>query len=564
MSITFASEDLETRLAMGGLGFARFGEALHREKRTADALRVLGEGTRRHPEYTPGLLILGRLYFETGGLLEAKAELEKILTVESRCPAALKLLAQIAEGLRAYGESARLYSQLAALEPWDAEFGESHRRALELSGGGTLSAATQEAAGFIEVDLNEVGNFLPQDNDPASSFEMGSATVAVEPPRVTEPRPEAANIYSPPAEGPAALADTAVVDKERVEGADIEKRLDDLFSTETATVETMAPGKAGTTPAEPMVTGDDIEDQLDKLFSTAGDTVHQPRETDHSPAKPNIPAPSPEATFFPGMDERTISMPSFTSLTESLPKAAPFEPQAPPQAPEEVIESVDMRSVTETGVFESAEVHGTSDQVMGEDIGNRLDELFGSESAPARSASLDDGDDPGTSETLAYLAPARETTFTEKNSAAAVSGNDIEDRLSEMFDLEPAPKTDEPKAPAQPSFHDEAAQTLGFSRTDVFKEENQAEPLDEDSFPDAAPNVATVTLAEIYFDQGLKEQALQIYRQLLEREPDNESVKKRLEEIEASKSAEARGNGSSGEGGPPPPRPGLKVPRRKK
>jgi cytochrome c-type biogenesis protein CcmH/NrfG len=41
-------------------------------------------------------------------------------------------------------------------------------------------------------------------------------------------------------------------------------------------------------------------------------------------------------------------------------------------------------------------------------------------------------------------------------------------------------------------------------------------------------------LAEIYFQQGLKEQAAQIYRQLLERQPGDPAVKRRLDEIEAS------------------------------
>jgi hypothetical protein len=74
-------------------------------------------------------------------------------------------------------------------------------------------------------------------------------------------------------------------------------------------------------------------------------------------------------------------------------------------------------------------------------------------------------------------------------------------------------------------------------------------------------NVATVTLAEIYFQQGLKEQALQIYRQLLEREPANESVRKRIQEIEATKSD---GDGRGGDADHRRPRPGMKVPKRKK
>lgn len=60
------------------------------------------------------------------------------------------------------------------------------------------------------------------------------------------------------------------------------------------------------------------------------------------------------------------------------------------------------------------------------------------------------------------------------------------------------------------------------------REEEEEPEIEENS----APHVATVTLAEIYLQQGLKEQAVQIYRQLLERQPGDDSVRRRLQEIE--------------------------------
>ncbi len=60
------------------------------------------------------------------------------------------------------------------------------------------------------------------------------------------------------------------------------------------------------------------------------------------------------------------------------------------------------------------------------------------------------------------------------------------------------------------------------------REEEEEPEIEENS----APHVATVTLAEIYLQQGLKEQAAQIYRQLLERQPGDDSVRRRLQEIE--------------------------------
>ncbi len=60
------------------------------------------------------------------------------------------------------------------------------------------------------------------------------------------------------------------------------------------------------------------------------------------------------------------------------------------------------------------------------------------------------------------------------------------------------------------------------------------EELPEDEDPANLPHIATATLAEIYFQQGLKEQAAQIYRLILERHPGDASARERLEVIETS------------------------------
>jgi len=70
----------------------------------------------------------------------------------------------------------------------------------------------------------------------------------------------------------------------------------------------------------------------------------------------------------------------------------------------------------------------------------------------------------------------------------------------------------------------------------VFEDEFEEDAAEAEIDVDSLPHVATVTLAEIYLQQGLKEQAAQIYRQLLERQPGDVSVRKRLEEIEISTS----------------------------
>jgi hypothetical protein len=42
----------------------------------------------------------------------------------------------------------------------------------------------------------------------------------------------------------------------------------------------------------------------------------------------------------------------------------------------------------------------------------------------------------------------------------------------------------------------------------------------------------SATLAELYFKQGFAEKAVEVYRQLIEREPENERLRRRLDELQ--------------------------------
>jgi len=64
--------------------------------------------------------------------------------------------------------------------------------------------------------------------------------------------------------------------------------------------------------------------------------------------------------------------------------------------------------------------------------------------------------------------------------------------------------------------------------------------------------LSSVTLAELYFQQGLLERAVEVYRQVLEEEPANSRARARLDEVQALVSASATDlpvppSGSSGD-----------------
>ena len=70
-----------------------------------------------------------------------------------------------------------------------------------------------------------------------------------------------------------------------------------------------------------------------------------------------------------------------------------------------------------------------------------------------------------------------------------------------------------------------------------------------------AGDLTSSTLAELYFNQGFTDKAIEVYRQLLQREPDNERARTRLDELEALerrlKDEETRGAAEGGGPGDP-------------
>ena len=203
----------------------------------------------------------------------------------------------------------------------------------------------------------------------------------------------------------------------------------------------------------------------------------------------------------------------------------------------------DLAALSETASIE---------MVDGEEVAERLDALF---AEPGSDAGQNGGASAGFPD---FTDAATEMSLFVPESGAVPGGG------------EGVPPT-ETGVPGGMDTEEELPPITGSGRANDKPAPDLAPMLDEeDNYPDeeemgaeagAGANVATVTLAEIYFQQGLREQALQIYRQLQEREPENDSVRKRIEEIEAVKPEGGdRGPGSDQRR----PRPGLKVPKRKK
>ena len=66
-----------------------------------------------------------------------------------------------------------------------------------------------------------------------------------------------------------------------------------------------------------------------------------------------------------------------------------------------------------------------------------------------------------------------------------------------------------------------------------------APPAPEPLRESAAGELMSATLAELYFNQGFVEKAVEVYRQLVDREPDNDRLRRRLDELQHPRPAPA-------------------------
>jgi hypothetical protein len=88
-------------------------------------------------------------------------------------------------------------------------------------------------------------------------------------------------------------------------------------------------------------------------------------------------------------------------------------------------------------------------------------------------------------------------------------------------EVEPPPPAPAPEPPTSVS----EPEPLAAEET-VFEEDTRPEEA-------TTPPLASSTLAELYYRQGLADRAMDVYRQVLAEEPGNDKVRERLAQIEA-------------------------------
>ncbi len=261
-----------------------------------------------------------------------------------------------------------------------------------------------------------------------------------------------------------------------------------------------------------------VESSFDSLFGNESDALPSedltlPADSSPAPSAPSTPSDSAPA---PSLESSVES--SFDSLfgneSDALPSedlTLPADSSPAPSAPSTPSDSAPAPSLESS-------------------VESSFDSLFGNESDALPSEDLtlpaDSSPAPSAPSTPSDSAPAPSLESSVESSFDSLFGNESDALPSEDLTL-PADSSPAPSAPSTPS--DSApAPSLESSVESSFDSlfGNESDALEED------PTTSTRTLAEIYFEQGVYDESIKIYKDLIRKSPDDASLQTRLEEIE--------------------------------
>ncbi|MEN9309368.1 MAG: hypothetical protein RL173_3300 [Fibrobacterota bacterium] len=378
----------------GGLAFAAYAEALAMAGRRQEAEQILSDGVVRWPRSLSGRILQGRIASERGDLEAARMAFQSAVEIDGNSRAALRGLADICTRQQYLKLAFETWNRLAILDPLDVEAGESARRlAGRLDSKGDLDS-------FVQVREHE--DLLSREALNEGTSSQAIATSHVSP--ATLPDFDL-NLGEIPA--PSSLSATAGF---------APAGLSDLPGFQ-------APELSFSPPAAPAPLAAPAMEPAASLSS----------------------APS-----FPKFEESafaTLEMPSFPSTKAipppplELPKAASSEATAPlagslltpiGQNPfaisEERLQQAEATQMMPTPTRAGA-------PVTGNDIEDRLDEVFGDSSSPMPPSAppLSTSGDFPTQQMPQFEKASVAPAIPEPVVSGKVTGDDVEDRLGELF-----------------------------------------------------------------------------------------------------------------------------------
>ena len=307
-------------------------------------------------------------------------------------------------------------------------------------------------------------------------------------------------------------------------------------AAEVAPAEEAAPVMDEAAPAEEPATSDagfSVNNAFDSLFGEEDDLPEE-----------NPQAVEPEAP----VQEETVSLAEQVDKAESeleMPSAKPEETDLAkemggafasmfgdddddldlPAAKTETVAETEPSVQEATGAAIEESFGNVSEESLSKDLDSSFDNLFGKDDDLNEDLSLDNQSAP------ASAAPAQESVEAPVDAPKDLDSleSEVSGAFKGLFDMDDDSLAEEEK----PSNKGVDFLMSGDSDDEISAGliNNPDAPLDRGAY-DLDESLNTPTLAEIYFDQGKYGKALEIYKDLAQKEPDNEEIAKRKEEVE--------------------------------
>ncbi len=425
----------------GGLVFAQYAEALHRQGRSRDAHAILVDGVARWPNHFAGKVLLGRLSQELGDLDTARVAFQEAVSLDSNSPVALRSLAMVLGRQQYQRQAIDLWVRLSQLDPSDQEASSTARRLLS-----DLETTSS---------LADLGLGIQESEDPLSREALSEG-----------------------ASSGAGIKGMSTLDSDSplagLGGSGLSP-MDAAFDLGDLAF----PAPPSITPATSWAPGNGMESTVAQAIMPPSSGPGEIPTPSMGPSGDDSGLATLEMASFPA---RTIPPPPL-ELSRLAPLASPEPPPAPVPAPKAQPESsmlAGLPPLAAPTVFEAEAATETqfmprdNAPVTGDDVGDRLDALFGepdplppASAAPtAETSILQPGelDLPDPAETADLRLPAMESapvapvaSATSSAPRAPVTGDDIGARLDDLFGdssfdvaLTPPPAAPVASAPAAP------------------------------------------------------------------------------------------------------------------
>jgi tetratricopeptide (TPR) repeat protein len=481
-------EKLSERLAKDpkSLVFSSLANAYRKHNMVDEAIEILQKGLEIHPNYASARIVLGKCYMDKRMYELAKEQFKKALESDPQNVVVLENLGHVYKTLNQYNEAYDLFKRLLDLDPLNENF---EREVEELKG---LAKDISQESGQYDTFQT-----IPDQN---VAGEQAEELPAAEPEPESD-APTLSDIFRGAPDTPEEASHQDSIAPETTEDI-IEKPhiistaadFSDMFESRES--EDVAPLE----PKPPVIEQPPEETQEEEKPVEQSIPLEEPTEEQpaaESTQQPPIIHGPPPADMAP---QEELPQTSFEQIME--------EPEHPPEA---AIREETMPPQTESAPA-AKEEEGTD---------------FGAITSAFDNAGLETASKPSEKVMKDSLAPDTEAVLAELSDE--LSGE--EEPASDISHETIPPTEEKPVLEAQQPLPPEAPKET-------------APVIEQPPAAEQQPR-ATETLAEIYLSQGFKDKALQIYRELLSKNPENESLKQKVASLEQQVSAESS----------PPPQP---------